>query len=54
MLSSLRISQIYVLDQDQAVDGLSRFTLPIEQAKTPETRARRIETAVVDLCEGRV
>jgi hypothetical protein len=40
-------------------DGLSysrkqRFTLPIEQAKTPETRARRIEKAVVDLREQRV
>jgi hypothetical protein len=40
-------------------DGLSysrkqRFTLPIEQAKTPETRARRIEKAVVDLRERRV
>jgi hypothetical protein len=40
-------------------DGLSysrkrRFTLPIEQAKTPETRARRIEKAVVDLRAQRV
>lgn len=40
-------------------EGLSysrkqRFTLPIEQAKTPETRQRRVEKAVIDLREGRV
>ncbi len=42
----------------QVFDGLSfsrkqRFTLPIEQAKTPETRSRRIEKTLTDLREGR-
>jgi Domain of unknown function (DUF1905)/Bacteriocin-protection, YdeI or OmpD-Associated len=40
-------------------DGLSfskkqRFTLPIEQAKTAETRQRRVERAISDLREGRI
>jgi uncharacterized protein YdeI (YjbR/CyaY-like superfamily) len=40
-------------------DGLSysnkqRFVLPIEAAKTAETRQRRIERSVVALTEGRV
>jgi hypothetical protein len=30
-----------------------RLTLPIEQAKTPETRQRRVEKAINDLHEGR-
>jgi len=30
-----------------------RFTLPIEQAKTAETRQRRVEKAISDLREGR-
>ncbi|MFI5285100.1 MAG: YdeI/OmpD-associated family protein [Candidatus Dormibacteria bacterium] len=30
------------------------FMLPIEQAKTPETRRRRVEKAISDLREGRV
>jgi uncharacterized protein YdeI (YjbR/CyaY-like superfamily) len=30
-----------------------RFTLPIEQAKTPETLQRRLEKAINDLREGR-
>lgn len=40
-------------------DGLSysnkrRFVLPIEDAKTPETRQRRIEKAVSTLHEGKI
>ena len=39
-------------------DGLSysnrrRFTLQVDDAKTPETRARRIETFVAQLAEGK-
>jgi hypothetical protein len=30
-----------------------RFTVPIEQAKAPETRQRRIDKAVTDLRQGR-
>jgi bacteriocin resistance YdeI/OmpD-like protein/uncharacterized protein DUF1905 len=50
------------LDKDSAAkqffDGLSysnkrRFTLSIEDAKTPETRQRRIEKSVHQLHEGR-
>ena len=38
----------------QFFDGLSyskkqRFTIPIEQAKTPETRQRRVDKAIADL-----
>jgi hypothetical protein len=51
------------LDQDPAArrffDGLSysntrRFTLPIEEAKSAETRERRIAKAVSQLREGRL
>ncbi len=40
-------------------DGLSysnkrRFTMPVADAKTPETRERRIEKAVATLREGRI
>jgi hypothetical protein len=51
------------LDADEAArrmfDGLSysrkqRFTIPIDGAKTPETRQRRIDKAVSDLRAGRV
>lgn len=40
-------------------DGLSysnkrRFVLPIEEAKTPETRQRRIEKAISTLHEGKI
>jgi hypothetical protein len=40
-------------------DGLSysnkrRFTMPIDDAKTPETRQRRIDKAVATLHEGRI
>ena len=50
------------LDQDpdarRAFDGLSysrkqRLVLPVEQAKTPETRQRRVAKAVEALREGR-
>jgi len=50
------------LDKDRAAkqffDGLSysnkrRFTLSIEDAKTPETRQRRIEKSISQLHEGR-
>jgi hypothetical protein len=30
-----------------------RYTLPIDQAKTPETRQRRIAKAIADLAEGK-
>jgi hypothetical protein len=33
--------------------GKLRFVLPVEQAKTPETRQRRIEKTLSDLREGR-
>ncbi len=41
----------------QKFEGLSysnkrRYTLPIEEAKTPETRQRRIEKAIIELREG--
>ncbi len=51
------------LDKDRAAkqffDGLSysnkrRFTLSIEDAKTPETRQRRIEKSVSQLHDGRI
>jgi Bacteriocin-protection, YdeI or OmpD-Associated/Domain of unknown function (DUF1905) len=43
----------------RSFEGLSyskqqRFTVPIEAAKTPETRQRRVEKAVNDLRAGRV
>ncbi len=46
-------------DARRTFDGLSysnkrRFTLSIEDAKTPETRQRRIDKAVAGLREGRV
>lgn len=30
-----------------------RFIIPIDQAKTPETRTRRIEKAIIDLAENK-
>ena len=46
-------------DARRFFDGLSysnkrRFTLSIEDAKTPETRQRRIERSVATLHEGRI
>ena len=46
-------------DARRFFDGLSysnkrRFTIPIEEAKSPETRQRRIEKAVSTLREGRI
>lgn len=46
-------------DARRFFDGLSysnkrRFTLSIEDAKTPETRQRRIEKSVATLREGRI
>jgi hypothetical protein len=48
-----------VPDARRFFDGLSysnkrRFTLSIEDAKTPETRQRRIEKSVATLREGRI
>lgn len=47
------------VDARRVFDGLSitknqRFVLPIEDAKTDETRLRRIEKAVSALREGRI
>ena len=41
----------------KAFDGLSyskkqRFTIPIEQAKTPDTRQRRVDKAITELQNG--
>jgi uncharacterized protein YdeI (YjbR/CyaY-like superfamily) len=46
-------------DAKRFFEGLSysrkqRFTIPIEQAKTPETRQRRIDRALDMLREGRI
>jgi hypothetical protein len=46
-------------DAKRFFDGLSyskkqRFVLPVEDARTPETRQRRIDKAMSDLREGRI
>jgi len=40
--------------QELSYSKKQRFVLPVEDARTPETRQRRIDKAMSDLREGRI